>query len=95
MASLKVTFTLDRATIGLLADAAQRLAVPKSEVVRKAIADYHSRIGLLSESERQRKLRILEKLMAQGPTRPQSEVDAELREIREVRRLGGRRHPVD
>jgi hypothetical protein len=33
--------------------------------------------------------------MAQPPTRPQSEVDAELKKIRDARRGGGRRTPID
>jgi predicted transcriptional regulator len=48
--STKVTFTLDDATIIRLSDAAQRLAIPKSEVVREAIQDYHASIGRLSEA---------------------------------------------
>jgi len=49
----------------------------------------------LSEAERLRRLRILDEYMATPPTRPQSEVDAELRGIRDARRAGGRRTPID
>ena len=49
MATVKVTFTLDEATITRLRQAAQRLAKPRSQVVREAIHDYSERIGRLSE----------------------------------------------
>ena len=95
MAALKVTFTLDRATIARLKQASERLAKPKSQVVREAIQDYHQRIGRLSESERRRMLRIIDEVMARIPARPQAEVDEELRELRRARRGPGRLHPVD
>ncbi len=92
MATTKVTFTFDPATIARLNDAAQRLAKPKSEIVREAIHEYHQHIGRLSESERLRMLAIVDEIAKRPPTRPQSEVDAELKEIRRARRHGGRRH---
>ncbi len=92
MATTKVTFTFDQATIARLNDAAQRLAKPKSEIVREAIQEYHQHIGRLSESEKQRMLQALDEIAKRPPTRPQSEVDAELKEIRRARRHGGRRH---
>jgi predicted transcriptional regulator len=93
MATTKVTFTFDQATIQRLEDAAARLDKPKSEIVREAIHDYHQRIGRLSESEKQRMLRILDEIAKRPPTRPQQEVEAELKEIRRARRHGGRGHP--
>jgi predicted transcriptional regulator len=92
MATTKVTFTFDQATIRRLEDAAARLAKPKSEIVRDAIQEYHQRIGRLSESEKQRMLKALEEFMRRPPTRPQEEVEAELKEIRRARRHGGRKH---
>jgi len=89
----KVTFTLDDQTIRRLNNAAERLKKPKSEVVREAIADYHERVGKLSEAERLRMLKILEEMQSRPPTRPQAEVDREIAEIRAARRGGGRRHP--
>jgi len=89
----KVTFTLDDQTIRRLNNAAERLKKPKSEVVREAIADYHERVGKLSEAERLRMLKILEEMQSKPPTRPQAEVDREIAEIRAARRGGGRRHP--
>ncbi len=92
MATTKVTFTLDQATISRLQEAATRLTMPKSEVVRAAIAEYYDKIGRLSESERLRMLRVLDEL-PRIPARSAAEVDRELRSIRQARRAGGRRHP--
>ena len=87
----KVTFTLDDHTVHLLSVTAERLKKPKSAVVREAVADYHERSGRLSEAERQRVLKVLDRMARAKPTRPQSEVDREIAEIREARRGGGRR----
>ena len=89
--STKVTFTLDEATIRRLNDAAQRLAIPKSEVVREAIQDYHARIGRLSEAERRRMLADFDRLVPLIPARPPAEVKRELNSIRAARRRGGRK----
>jgi predicted transcriptional regulator len=91
MATSKVTFILDEETVHRIDDAAVRLAKPKSQVVREAVADYHSRIGRLSESERKRMLKIFDALVPAIPSRPRREAEAELREIRRARRSGGRR----
>lgn len=90
MASVKVTFTLDAATVDRLADAAGRLRMAKSAVVREAIHDYHERIGRLSERERAHLLKVLDTMLPQVPERPQSAVRRELRQIREARKAGGR-----
>jgi len=90
MATTKVTFTLDEETVHRIDDAAVRLAKPKSQVVREAVADYHSRIGRLSESERKRMLKIFDALVPAIPVRPRREAENELREIRRARRSGGR-----
>lgn len=95
MATVKVTFTLDADTVNRLERAAERLSKPKSQVIREAVNDYYERIGRLSESERLRMLRVLDEMIARGPTRPAGAVDRELREIRRARRSGGRRTPVE
>jgi len=87
----KVTFTLDDQTIRLLALTAERLKKPKSEIVREAVADYHDRAGRLSEAEKQRMLQIIARAAKMKPSRPQSEVDREIEDIRAARRTGGRR----
>ena len=91
MAATKVTFTLDQATIARLQDAAERLALPKSEVVREAILEFHERIGKLSERERLRLLRTFDEMVPRIPHRDVREVERELKEIRDARRGGGRR----
>ena len=91
MGALKVTFTFDEATISQLNDAAQRLAKPKSEVVRDAIHDYHARIGRLSERERLHLLEAFDRLVPRIPSRPASEVNREIASIRRARRAGGRK----
>lgn len=90
--AIKVTFTLDEATIGRLNDTARRLAKPKSEVVRQAIRDYHSRSDRLSEAERKRMLRVLDKMMERPPTRGHNDVRREIAQIRAARKSGGRLH---
>ena len=92
MATVKVTFTFDRETIARLEDAADRLALPKSEVVREAILEFHDRIGKLSERERLRLLRTFDEVIPAVPSRDVREVERELRSIRQARRSGGRRH---
>jgi len=91
MATVKVTFTFDEATIARLDEAAERLARPKSAIVREAIEDFHARIGKLSPRERARMLQVFDGLVPHIPPRPTSEVNKELRAIRQARRAGGRR----
>lgn len=86
----KVTFTLDERTIHRLEVAAERLRKPKSEVVRDAIADYHDRVGQLSEAERRRLLVAFDRLVPAIPQRPAEQVSRELRSVRAERRAGGR-----
>lgn len=95
MATTKVTFTLDNATITRLEQAAASLAKPKSEVVREAILDFSERIGRLSERERLNMLRIFDEMLPQIPARDGREVDRELKDIRRARRSGGRKSPSE
>jgi len=91
MASTKVTFTLDDATLTRLQQAATRLSMPKSEVVREAIAEFHRTIGRLSEEERLRMLRVFDEWLPRIPDRAEADVEKESRAIRRARRSGGRR----
>ena len=91
--TVKVTFTLDRTSIQRLEDAADRLRVAKSEVVREAILDFHDRLGRLSERERTAMLRTFDELVARIPKRSARAVDRELAEVRRARKAGGRRKP--
>ena len=88
----KATFTLDEAAMSSLEDAATRLAMPKSAVVREAILEFHARIGRLSERERINMLRAFDELVPQIPIRSPESVDDELAELRRSRKAGGRRH---
>jgi hypothetical protein len=87
----KVTFTLDNTTVGRLQDAAERLGLPKSEVVREAIGEFYERLGRLSERERLQMLRAFDTLVPLIPQRSAAETDRELSELRQARRMGGRR----
>jgi hypothetical protein len=87
MATTKVTFTLDETALSRLQDASARLALPKSEIVREAILEFHDRIGRLSERERTSMLRAFDELIPKIPARPAAAVDQELSD---VRRAGGR-----
>ena len=91
MATVKVTFTLDGDTIDRLRATAERLAMPKSEVVREAIRDFSDRTGRLSERERRRLLEAFDRLVPAIPERPLRDVEKELDELRRRRRAGGRR----
>jgi hypothetical protein len=75
-----------------LQDAATRLTMPKSEVVRAAIAEYYDKIGRLSERERLRLLRGFDELVPRIPERSLASVERELESIRRARRAGGPRH---
>ncbi len=88
---VKVTFTLDEATVARLTETATRRRIPKSQAVREAIEDYSGKEIRMSEEERLRKLRIIDEILASPPTRPQSEVDKELAELRASRRRGWQR----
>lgn len=91
----KVTMTLSDDAIEALNRTAKRLGKPKSQVVREALLNYEQRPGELTPEERARRMAILEKIRGMFPTRPRSELEAELREIRRARRTGGRRTPVE
>lgn len=84
----KVTFSLDDETVDTLRKAAQRTRKPQSLVVREAIAQYATREELLSDGDRERMLGVLRRMRRRPPTRPQSEVDRELQDIRRSRRTG-------
>jgi predicted transcriptional regulator len=90
----KVTFTLDDDTVEAIRAIAARKRKPRSLVVREAVAAYARQEDMLEDEERARRLRVLDGLMVQHRTRPQVEVEQELREIRRARRVGWRR-PAD
>ena len=87
---IKVTFTLDDETVSYLDRVAERLAKPKSHVVREAIQLYGEQMGRLTEEERDRTLAVFDDVLAAIPGRPREEVGAELEEVRRARAAGGR-----
>ncbi len=94
-AMVKMTFTVDEQTVDLLRRMAARLKKPQSVVFREAIRDYSERVDRLRHEEREHMLAVVDRMMARKATRPQAEVDAELRQIRAARRTGGRRTRVE
>lgn len=87
---VKVTFSLDVATVERLRRTAARERKPQSQVVRDAIQQYAERAGRLSDQERRRLLETFDRLLPQIPSRPLTEVKAELAAIRSSRRRGWR-----
>jgi ribosomal protein S13 len=92
---VKVTFSVDKETVLTLKATADRLRKPQSMVVREAIADYAARAGRLTESERRRMLRVVDEMVKLPRSRPQAQVDKELRHLRRARKHGGRRHRAE
>jgi hypothetical protein len=91
--TVKMTFTLDDDTATRIDRTALRLGIPKSAVVREAVAEYAARAGRLSEQERRRMLKAFDDVVERIPLRSVKSADAELAAIRRARRQGGRRHP--
>ena len=93
---VKVTYSLDEATVRRVRRNADRLGKPQSHVVREAVAQYDARADRLSEAERLRMLEVLDRLRDAPVTRSRESVDAELREVRASRRESAlRRSPPD
>jgi hypothetical protein len=88
---VKVTFTLDEATVAEIRRTAARLGTAQSHVVREAVAEYAARADRVSERERLQALTILDTLRKAPTSRTARAVDAELRALRTARRTGGRR----
>jgi predicted DNA-binding protein len=84
----KLTFSLDDAAVRMLEETAERTHKPKSLIVREAIAQYAAREEALSTDERRRLLGVLKRIREAPATRPVSDVDRELRAIRQSRRSG-------
>ena len=90
MSMVKVTYSLDDATVRRIRAVSARLGIPQSQMVREAVADYAARKDRLREAERLRMRQVLERIRDSPPSRPQEEVEAELREIREARKRAWR-----
>lgn len=92
---VKLTFSLDEATVNRLRRSAARLRKPQSQVVREAIHDYSVRVGKLSEEERLHLLNVFDSMVPAIPRRSLREVKQEVTAIRRARRAGGRQHPAN
>ena len=91
----KLTFSVDDATAETLKKTAYRLRKSQSLIVREAVAEYAARAGRLTEQERREKLEVLDAIMQQPSTRSRRATSQELRQVRQARRQGGRRHPAE
>ncbi len=92
---VKMTFTFDEQTAETLRRAAARLKKPQSVIVREAIQDYAIRADRLSDEERKRMIKVLDRMIARPSKRSQAEVNAEISQVRAARRGGGRRTRVE
>jgi hypothetical protein len=82
---VKVTYSLDEATVRRIRRTADRLGKPQSHVVREAVAEYDARTDRLSETERLRMLDVLDRLRDEPVARSRESVEVEFREIRASR----------
>lgn len=88
---VKVTYSLDDATVRRIRRTAERLGLPQSRAVREAVAEYDARTDRLSETERLRMLDLLDGWRKEQVARSREDVESELREIRRSRRDGWER----
>lgn len=91
---VKVTYSLDDATVRRIRRAAERLGKPQSLIVREAVAEYDARTDRLSEAERLRMLEVLDRLHDEPVARSRESVEAEIQEIRRSRRESSLRRSV-
>jgi len=87
---VKVTFSLDDATVETLRKTATRLRKPQSLVVREAIAQYAAQEDRLSDEERERMLKVIDRFMKLPPSGSHKDAEREIQEIRRSRRTGWR-----
>ena len=93
----KVTYTLDDDTVRQIRRLADRSRKPQSAVVREAVAHYAAREDKLTAEERERQLRVINDMLTRprrAGDKTRADVDRELRQVRRLRRSGGRRHPA-
>jgi hypothetical protein len=88
---VKMTFTLDDATVESIRRIARRLGKPQSEVIREAIPFYEPHAGQLTRAERQRRVALFDEVIAAIPAAPAASVDRELASVRESRRTAWQR----
>lgn len=88
---VKMTFSLDDSTADTLKRLSKRLQRPQSQVLREAISYYEPHAGKLTKAQQAERVALFDKVLAAVPSRPVSEVDAELKNVRQSRRTGWRR----
>ena len=84
----KLTFSLDEETVEKLRKTATRLRKPQSMVVREAIARYAADEDKLSDEERERLLKVIDRFTKLRPSGSHKDAEREIREIRRSRRIG-------
>lgn len=82
---VKVTFTLDDATIARLERTAARLGWPKSQVVREAVLEFESRANTIGSSERARLVAAVDRIARRPATRGAEDLEKELASVRTAR----------
>jgi predicted DNA-binding protein len=95
MGMKKVTFTLDDNAMQTLERAAERLDIPKSQIVREALELYGEQLGRLTDEERVRMLATFDRMLPTLPERGRRDVDQELSAARSARLGGGRASDAD
>jgi predicted transcriptional regulator len=83
---VKVTFTLDDATVATIRRVAARQRKPQSWVVREAVSEYGAREDRLTPEEQKRMLEVIERFRQTPVTGTQADVDREIAAIRASRR---------
>jgi hypothetical protein len=87
-----MTFSLDTLTAARIGSLSDQLGKNKSLVVREAVAHYKAHSDRVSEEERSERVRVFREFLQQvSPAPSHDAAKAELREIRNARRSGGRR----
>jgi predicted transcriptional regulator len=89
------TVTLSDATIERIESTAETLGRSNGEVIEDAMAKYHEPPDRLTDAERQRMLKVLERIRNRPSPKTEEDVRREIEEIRAARRSGGRRTPVE
>jgi hypothetical protein len=85
---VKMTFTLDEATVEVLKRTAARLQKPQSYVLREAIAHYEPHAGKLSRGESKHRVELFDQMLSEIPTRGASAANKELKQLRVSRSKG-------
>lgn len=89
------TLTLSDATIERIESTAENLGKSSSEVIEDLMTQNHKLPDRLSDAERERMLKVLDRIRNRPSSKTDEDVRRELEEIRAARRSGGRRTPIE